>query len=104
MCLPSLGLPGTQLTLDGKEVHGYAMRDYVCVAGVGSAAAPGTGRVIVRGGAEAEYSRLRLAESCSKNVCLQKAKHPFIAFQLSTFFSEHTLIDTNRPHSAPAAR
>merc|ERR1712216_188204 len=41
VCLPSLGLPGTQLTLDGKEVHGYAMRDYVCVAGVGSAAAPG---------------------------------------------------------------
>ena len=47
VCLPSLGLSGTMLILDGKQMLGYSMRDYVCLGGVGSASEP---RVIVRGG------------------------------------------------------
>ena len=35
------------LILDGKQMLGYSMRDYVCLGGVGSASHP---RVIVRGG------------------------------------------------------
>merc|ERR1711871_1370067 len=41
VCLPSLGLPGVTLTIDGKIVEGYAMRDYVCVDRVGSGGAAG---------------------------------------------------------------
>ena len=45
VCLPKLGLASTDVTLDGKKVVAQAQGDYVCVDGVGSAAAP---RVISR--------------------------------------------------------
>jgi len=46
VCLPTLGLTGNALTVDGVSKSGYLMRDYVCVGGVGSGSAP---RVIERG-------------------------------------------------------
>ena len=49
VCLPKLGLPGLEVTVDGMLTTGEAERDYVCVGGVGSKA---TERVIVRGKVE----------------------------------------------------
>ena len=42
------------LILDGKQMLGYSMRDYVCLGGVGSASHP---RVIVRGGGKWDRKR-----------------------------------------------
>ena len=50
VCLPRLGLPGLALLVDGVNTTGFAQRDYVCVAGVGSGA---QARVISRGGVDA---------------------------------------------------
>jgi len=46
VCLPRLGIEDTILSVDGKDVQGYAMRDYVCVDGVG---ASHSARIIKRG-------------------------------------------------------
>ena len=40
VCLPTLGLAGTALQVDGKQIQGALERDYVCVDGVGSSTAP----------------------------------------------------------------
>ena len=46
VCLPRFGIDDARVQVDGRSVEGAVVRDYVCVAGVGSAAAP---RVLVRG-------------------------------------------------------
>lgn len=40
VCLPKLGMSGTNLWVDGKEVEGSQVRDYICVYNIGSASKP----------------------------------------------------------------